>query len=293
MSRRKGGLAVFIFLVATSCGTGLLPPSTEPVGPADAATIESTIFLIGDAGNPAPEEPVLIALKRQITEGRGERVVVFLGDNVYPRGMPAEGAPDRSEAERRLLGQIEVATETKVKAYFVPGNHDWAYMGPAGWDRIKLQGDFIEAHGAGFAQLLPRNGCPGPEVVDVGRRVRIILLDTQWWVHEFRKPTDSTSSCATWTGQQVVDSMRNALQSAAREDSAKQALPEGKDSVAEAAENRADQFLGVGDSFEFLDKVLIDSIHRIHAIETTPDLMIFSSTVIRCNSWHLAVAAIS
>jgi hypothetical protein len=264
MPRWKGGLAVFIFLVATSCGTGLLPPSTEPVGPADAAAIESTIFLIGDAGNPAPDEPVLIALKRQITEGQGERVVVFLGDNVYPRGMPGEGAPDRSEAERRLMGQIEVATETRVKTYFIPGNHDWAYMGPTGWDRIKLQSDFIEARGGGFAHLLPRNGCPGPEVVDVGRRARIILLDTQWWVHEFSKPTDSTAGCPTWTGQQVIDSMRSAFQSAAREDSARQALPEIKDSVAQAADSAKKEAPAeaVRDSVDEAREAVTDSLEQ-------------------------------
>lgn len=264
MPRLKGGLTVFILLVATSCGTGLLPPGIEPVGPADAEAIESTIFLIGDAGNPAPEEPVLVALKRQITASSGERVVIFLGDNVYPRGLPVEGAADRSEAERRLLDQIEVGTETKVKTYFVPGNHDWTYMGPAGWDGIKRQGDFIEAHSGGFVQMLPRNGCPGPEVVDVGRQVRIVLLDTQWWVHEFSKPRDSTSHCPTYTEQQVLDSLRGALRSAAREDSAKQALPEAKDSVAQAADSakKEEPREAVRDSLEQAKKAVTDSLEE-------------------------------
>jgi hypothetical protein len=234
----------------------------EPAGQPEATAIESTVFLIGDAGNPAPEEPVLKALKRQVTEAPGEKVVVFLGDNVYPRGMPVEGAPDRGEAERRLLGQIEVATETKVQTYFIAGNHDWGYMGPAGWDGIKRQSEFIEAHGGGFAHMRPQNGCPGPEVVDFGRQVRIILLDTQWWVHEFRKPQDSTSACATYTQTQVVDSLRKALQSAAREDSAKKALPEVKDSVAEVADSakKAAPAEVVRDSIDQAKKAATDSL---------------------------------
>jgi hypothetical protein len=264
MLRWKGGLAGFIFLVVASCGTGLLPPSLEPVGPAEAGAIESTVFLIGDAGNPAPDEPVLAALKKQITETQGDRVVLFLGDNVYPRGMPVEGAPDRTEAERRLLDQMKVGIETKVKTYFVPGNHDWIYMGPTGWDGIKRQGDFIEAHGEGLVQLLPRNGCPGPEVVDVGRQVRIILLDTQWWVHEFAKPRDSTSHCPTYTEKQVLDSLRGALQSAAREDSAKQALPEAKDSVAQVADSAKKQEPtdAARDSVDRAKKAATDSLEQ-------------------------------
>ena len=258
------GRAVLL-LVVTGCGTGLLPPSIEPAGPAEAGAIESTVFLIGDAGNPAPEEPVLIALKRQITEAQGDRVVIFLGDNLYPRGLPVEGAPDRSEAERRLLGQVEVATATRVPTYFVPGNHDWIYMGPTGWDGIKRQGEFIEARGGGFAHLLPRNGCPGPEVVDVGRQVRIILLDTQWWVHEYAKPRDSTSNCPTYTEKQVLDSLRGALQSAARQDSAKKALPEARDSVAQAVDSAKKEAPAeaVRDSLDEAKKEVTDSLETV------------------------------
>ncbi len=258
---RRLALVSALFLAA-SCGTGLLPPSLEPAPPADAAAVEATIYLIGDAGNPAPEEPVLIALKRQITAGTGDRVVVFLGDNVYPRGLPVEGAPDRSEAERRLLAQVEVGTETRVPVYFVGGNHDWTYMGPSGWDGIKRQSEFIEKNGGGFALLLPANGCPGPEVRDVGRQVRIVLLDTQWWVHEFAKPVDSTSGCATWTEKQVIDSLRGALASAAREDSAKKALPVARDSVAAAADSakKATPVPAVRDSVDRARKVATDSL---------------------------------
>jgi hypothetical protein len=262
MPRWKGGLAVLTLLVATSCGTGLLPPGIEPVGPADAEAIETTVFLIGDAGNPAPDEPVLIGLKRMVTEAPGEKVIVFLGDNVYPRGLPVEGAPDRSEAERRLLGQMEVGIETKVKTYFVPGNHDWTYMGPAGWDGIRRQSEFIDARGGDYVQMLPKNGCPGPEVVDVGRRVRLILLDSQWWVHEIRKPVDSTSHCPTYTEKQVVDSLRSALESAARRDSAKQALPEARDSVAQAADSakKREPEEAVRDSLDAAKKAATDSL---------------------------------
>ena len=258
-------LPVLFTLALISCGTILLPPGADPAGPADAAAIESTIFLIGDAGNPSPEEPVLKALKRQIGEITHERVVIFLGDNIYPRGLPPSGAPDRSESERRLLGQVEVATETKVPTYFVPGNHDWTYMGPAGWEGIKRQGAFIEEHGGGLAHLLPKNGCPGPEVVDVGRRVRIILLDTQWWVHEYTKPRDSTSGCPTYTEKQVLDSLRGALAGAALQDSAKKVLPEVKDSVAQVADSakKEEPVAEVRDSVDQAKKEVTDSLDRL------------------------------
>jgi hypothetical protein len=40
----------------------------------------------------------------------GRSLTLYLGDNIYPRGLPREGAPDRREMERRLDVQIEAAT---------------------------------------------------------------------------------------------------------------------------------------------------------------------------------------
>ena len=74
---------------------------------------------------------MLEALKKAIVERTDsvERRLVFLGDNIYPSGLPPEGAEaeERSEAERRILAQIDVALETATPTIFVPGNHDWDY----------------------------------------------------------------------------------------------------------------------------------------------------------------------
>jgi hypothetical protein len=138
-------------------------------------------------------------------------------------------------------------------------------MGPDGWNGIKRQGEFVEAHGRGLAHLLPRGGCPGPEVVDVGRHARLILLDTQWWVHEYQKPTDSTSHCPTYTEQQVIDSLEHALASAAPRDSVKEALPEVKDSLENAADaaRKATPSKSERDSVERAKEIATDSLANL------------------------------
>ena len=54
--------------------------------------IETTVFFIGDAGEPDPRiyPRALDSLKRQAAEAPGRTVVVFLGDNVYPNGVPLD-----------------------------------------------------------------------------------------------------------------------------------------------------------------------------------------------------------
>ncbi|MEA2722833.1 MAG: hypothetical protein QOH59_604, partial [Gemmatimonadales bacterium] len=171
-----------------------------------------SVYLIGDAGKPdSAGEPVLTALRSDLASRRSDRVVVFLGDNAYPRGLPPPGQPGRREAERHLAAQVEAVTSTGARGYLVPGNHDWAKHGVDGWNAIRRQERFVDSVGAGRVLLQPGGGCPGPSVVDIGTRLRLILLDTQWWLHRGAKPRDPDSSCGADSEQEIVDSLRAAL----------------------------------------------------------------------------------
>ena len=50
-----------------------------------------------------------------------------------------------------------------------------------------------------------------PSVVDLGRRLRLVLLDTQWWLHGGPKPTDPSSDCPEDAESEVVDSLHAAV----------------------------------------------------------------------------------
>ena len=177
-------------------------------------TVVTSVYLIGDAGDPdSTGEPVLDALRQDIGSHGSEPVVVFLGDNAYPRGLPAPGGPGRRAAEFNLAAQARVITSTGSRGFFVPGNHDWAKHGDDGWDAIRRQARFIDSVAAGAASLEPRDGCPGPVVVDIGPRLRLILLDTQWWLHPGPRPEHPNSSCASDSDKEVTDSLRSALTS--------------------------------------------------------------------------------
>ena len=194
---------------------GGTPASPAPVPQLPPERLVTRIYLIGDAGNPrAGGEPVLEALSKDLSAPSAEPVVVFLGDNVYPRGMPKPRATTRSEAERRLLAQIQTVQRAGAKGYFVLGNHDWARHGPDGWNAALRQEQYVDSVGKGFAVLKPGGGCPGPSTVDIGARVRLLLLDTQWWLHPGPRPRDPDSSCPTDSEPEIVDSMRASLRSA-------------------------------------------------------------------------------
>lgn len=173
---------------------------------------EAILLLVGDAGKPAPRgEPVLRALEREAAREPERTTVVFLGDNVYPRGLPSPGARSRPEAERRLVAQLDAVRTPGLRVVFVPGNHDWDSEREDGWSAVRRQAGFVAERGPAGARYLPADGCPGPTVVDVGQRLRLVALDTQWFLHPFDKPRDPSSSCAADSDAEVVAALREAL----------------------------------------------------------------------------------
>lgn len=159
--------------------------------------IETTLLLIGDAGEPDPRRgsAVLDSVKAMAALAPGRTIIVYLGDNVYPYGIPLDTGVYYEDARRRLLAQVD-AVPPGVKGIFIPGNHDWAAGAPNGLYVVRQQERMIQqmARARGLdIRLYPANGCPGPVALDIGR-LRLILLDTQWWLHEFIV-RDERSNC--------------------------------------------------------------------------------------------------
>ncbi len=142
------------------------------------------IILIGDAGQPKPDEPVLETLKNWSAKESDRTTVVFLGDNMYPEGMTEER---QDEVEEKLMPQLNVITTSKVHGLFIPGNHDWANGRDKGYQAILEQQKFINNILSQKPNFLPKNGSPGPVSVDLPESapvLRLIVLDTQWWLQE-------------------------------------------------------------------------------------------------------------
>lgn len=206
----KPGLTLCILTLA-ACISGCLPPASNPQPTPDQ--IETSLFLIGDAGEADPRADYsgipLDSLAAHIAESPERSLVVFLGDNVYPAGIPEEGDAEFRDARRKLEVQIR-AIPAGARAIFIPGNHDWAHEEAYGLYSVRLQEQLIArlANGRDI-RLLPGNGCPGPVSLDAGR-LRLIALDTQWWLHAFIV-RDSSTSCTNTMGG-VTSALRREVQ---------------------------------------------------------------------------------
>lgn len=189
-----------------------IAPTVETI--ADTEILQS-LFLIGDAGNPTshPQERALTALQKDASKSPAKNMILFLGDNIYPLGMPEQSAPDRKEMERRLDEQIRVVTESGACGIFILGNHDWMNGKQYGLDRLGWEEAYITGRKNSLVQFFPQGGCPGPEVVDVDDNIRLVILDTQWWLHTYSKPIDPFSQCVCDSKDEIISALEKAIQS--------------------------------------------------------------------------------
>jgi len=182
-----------------------------PIGAVDS--VSYSIFLIGDAGEPMPdgEERILTVLTDAVSRRSKNSTLIFLGDNIYPAGLPETDRSDRREMERRLSEQIAVGEQSGAPTYFVPGNHDWDRQGSDGMQAILRQAQFIAGKGLSNVRLLPADALPGPSYIDVNDNIRIIFIDTQWWLHEYEKPLYRNAASEDETKTQFLDSLSQLL----------------------------------------------------------------------------------
>ncbi|NQY06553.1 MAG: metallophosphoesterase, partial [Flavobacteriaceae bacterium] len=105
--------------------------------------LSHTFYLIGDAGNAdlGGSTPALSSLQKRLESANENSTVIFLGDNIYPHGLPKKDESTYELAKHRLQTQIDAVKDFKGNTIFIPGNHDWHSNGIKG---LKRQEKYVE-----------------------------------------------------------------------------------------------------------------------------------------------------
>lgn len=154
-------------------------------------TVTHSLFLIGDAGEPyLANSPLGKILREKVLATGGSATVLFLGDNIYPAGLPEKTSARYHKAEISLQNQTDILKGQIARVIFIPGNHDWQHWGKKGLQYLGNQQQWIDSLHDKHITMLPRNGCPGPAVLPVSDNTLLMILDTQWFLHRWDKPRD-------------------------------------------------------------------------------------------------------
>ena len=199
-----------IILLASSCANYKYNIADDAKGweqnkPDPSLKLEHTVYLVGDAGKAKLGEtpPTLKYLKSILAKESENSSVLFLGDNVYPKGLVGQNDEDRELTEHRLKVQLETLDDYKGNPVFIPGNHDWG----GGMKGLKRQAKYVNKYinkQRGVKDkddkdwekyFLPEDGCPGPEVIEISKKLVIIVVDSQWWLEDWSKQPKINDEC--------------------------------------------------------------------------------------------------
>jgi hypothetical protein len=181
--------------------------------PPAAADLVHSVAALGDVGAIATDgtDPVLRLLKNWQDETNKNGTVLFLGDNLYPIGLPQEGHRHRKLAEDRLDILTELINGFKGKGIFLSGNHDWFKGRKGGLKQMLRQQDYIIAKTGDEQSYLPLNGCLGPATIQLADGLLLLVLNTQWWVQRGEKPKGNKDGCPYEELEEFYTTLKNVL----------------------------------------------------------------------------------
>jgi len=178
-----------------SCATHHAQYGKEATAPPADSVVNSKVahrfYLVGDAGlaTQPQSQQLLGIIKQRLDNENKNSSLLYLGDNIYPLGMPPKGHEDRKAAEASLNSQLTVADGFKGKTYFIPGNHDW-YHGLTGLkDEEKLVKEKLGKH-----SFLPDNSC-GITDIKINDSIVLIAIDSQWFIEDWDKYPTINDDC--------------------------------------------------------------------------------------------------
>ncbi|MFN2440792.1 MAG: metallophosphoesterase, partial [Chitinophagaceae bacterium] len=188
-------------------------------GIAQQDTVRHRVFLIGDAGELiGGKNEVIEWLKKNVNWDDEKNTAVFLGDNIYPLGLPAESKnPDYTTARDIIDYQMSLVKGKKSKAYFIMGNHDWKNGKIGGLQHATNQVDHINSQLQENIIAQPSGGCPGPVIYQLDSLAVLVLMDSQWFLHTHDKPGPGSTCDAKTEGDfesiltEVVEARKNQL----------------------------------------------------------------------------------
>ena len=202
-----------IFILVQSCATykTQYDSKTKNEFSPNEAKVAHTFILVGDAGNGVFKDTIDYSgsLVNNLKNANKNSTLLFLGDNIYPAGMPNEKEIGHKDAVQKLQEQIDIASTFKGKTIFIPGNHDWYHDGNEG---LKRQENIVESK-LGKKSFLPQDGCP-LESLDITDDITLIIVVSQWYITNWDNHPTINEDCEIKTRSQFLDEFRSEIKKA-------------------------------------------------------------------------------
>lgn len=175
----------------------------------DTLNATHTFFLIGDAGNADDTitAHTLKHLEKRIQKADKNSTLIFLGDNIYPVGMPTDKKhPEYKLAELKLKNQLTITQNFKGKTHFISGNHDWY----SGWEGLEKEAKMVNDYLKDKNAFQPNNLCAINDL-KINSNTVLITIDSQWFLEDWGNHPKINDNCEIKTREAFFEEFESLL----------------------------------------------------------------------------------
>ncbi len=189
----RHNLILFFTICLSSCATY---KSTPPLQTSQTQKNKPyhSIYLISNSDEqkkpPFESAEVLIDLLKE-----NESSILWLGNNSIKNGNPDTSTfSNKTELNETLKRRYQFFSQFKGDKYFITGQNEWDKGGRQGFREVQALEYYVEDVLDLGNVYRPDNGCPGPEEIHLSDDVTLLLINTQWFLHNWDRP-DSEDGC--------------------------------------------------------------------------------------------------
>jgi len=160
------------------------------------------LFLLANLENLEPNGPELKSLENEIAKQKDEFTILVLGDFTPKK----KWKKIKDNKTFPVIDKIMEMAKDNGHVIFVPGEKEWDMGRDDAYKKVKAIEKYVEAKEGKHKSFFPENGCPGPEVVDINNHLRLIIINSQWFVQKDR-PEEEDASCHFIYGRELWDEL--------------------------------------------------------------------------------------
>ncbi len=152
----------------------------------------------------APEFTVMEDILRKET---GKFTLLINGDFVDEDGF---NTPARSNETVKIDRLINLVGDNG-RVVFIPGDREWANGAKEGYKKVKALEEYILSKNRKKVSILPSGGCLGVESMKIGKNLKLVTINSQWFEQEIKRPDEEDTKCGVLNEIEFWDALDDEL----------------------------------------------------------------------------------
>lgn len=161
---------------------------------------QHSLFLLGNLESLSADAPELDAIQDVLEKETGSFTVLINGDFIDKNGFGTSANKKDIAKVERLLNWVK----NKGNIVFIPGDKEWDNGKNKGLKKVKALQAFLDEKSANASLIFPRSGCLGPTKIDIGDKLRIIAINSQWFAQQ-KRPEEEDTDCKIFNEHEFWD----------------------------------------------------------------------------------------